>query len=134
MRFTDRLLLLVAIVSGLLMTHGAVLAEPDAPSTCVDTCQETSQYYDCTKDHAYEYELTDCFHCTAVGAGNCLSRPNLAGGKCKQTDTPRKWRYVGEYTKSCECKTTVTRVEIKGTTAVTRWDSFPNDLYYVCKQ
>ena len=134
MTFIDRVLLLTAVLSGVLVTRGPVFGAPDPdPAVCTDKCQQTQQYYDCTKQHAYEYLLDDCYHCVAIGAGACLQRSKMPGGTCTQTEMPRKWRYVKDYTMVCECNTWATRVEIKDGAKMTEWDMFESDLYYICE-
>ena len=134
MTFFDRLLLLTAVLSGVLATRGPAFADPDPAATCGATCQQTKQYYDCTKEHAYEYELDDCYHCVDAGAGACEVRANMPGGKCTRRDMPRKWRYVKDYTKVCECEGWTTRVEIKNGAKLTEWDLFEFDQYYTCEK
>lgn len=131
MRFVDRLLLVTAALSGVLVTRGPAFADPD-PAPCVDTCQQTQQYYDCLKDHAYEYELDDCYHCSATGSGACVSRANMPGGKCTKRDMNRKWRYVENYTPQCKCEGWTTRIEITDGWYFTNWDLMEGDMYYVC--
>jgi hypothetical protein len=132
MTFLDRLLLLTAVLSGVLVSRGPALANP-VKITCVDTCQQTQQYYDCVKNHAYEYELDDCFHCAATGSGACQIRANMPGGTCTKRELPRKWRYVKDYTKVCKCEGWVTRIEIEKGVKFTEWDMMDGDLYYTCE-
>jgi hypothetical protein len=133
MTFLDRLLLVTAALSGVLVTRGPALAYPD-PAVCLDTCQQTQQYYDCVKKHAYEYELDDCFHCVATGSGACLVRQKLPGGTCTKRQMLRKWRYVKDYTQVCGCEGWVSRIEIDKGVKLTEWDMMDGDYYYTCEK
>jgi hypothetical protein len=134
MTFIDRFLVLTAILSGLLLAQSPAFAEPDNVASCTDDCQQTAQYYDCVKNHAYKYETDDCYHCVARGAGSCEKRTNMPGGECKPRDLVRKWHYVTDFTKVCPCEGFVTRVEISGGTKLTEWDMFPGDVYFTCEK
>ena len=134
MTFFDRLLVLTAVFSGVLLTRGPAFGGPDDGVTCTDACQQTPMYYDCIKNHAYKYETDDCFHCVAVGAGGCVQRPNMPGGTCEKRDMLRKWHYLKDYTKACPCVGFVTRVEVSNGAKMTEWDMFPGDYYYTCEK
>lgn len=132
MRIVDRLLLLTAAVSGVLVTRGPAMADPDA-WVCVNHCQQTQQYYDCVKKHAYEYFLDDCLHCAANGAGSCVIRSKMPEGTCVKREVPRVLRYVKNYKMMCGCEGLVTRVEIQNGEKSTEWDSHEGDVYYTCE-
>lgn len=130
MKLFDRFLIATAVLSGVLLAHGPLRGAPDEAPACTNTCQLTLKYYDCTKQHAYEFFFDDCFHCVN---GACQQREGMPGGLCVKTDLPRKFRYVKDYTKSCKCDDMTFRVEISGGTNLTEWDVIDTDVYYVCK-
>jgi hypothetical protein len=129
----DRLLVLTAVLSGALAARPA-LGGPDNPQTCTDVCQQTPMYYDCVKKHCYKFEADDCFHCVPKGGGNCVKRDNTPGGDCVKRDDLRKWHYLKDYTKACECAGFVVRVEVSAGTKLTEWDMFEGDHYYTCEK
>jgi hypothetical protein len=130
MRLIDRFLIVTAVLTGVLLAHGPLRGAPDSAPACTTMCQQTTKYYHCTKQHAYEYYLDDCYHCVN---GTCQQRDGIPGGLCSKTDLPRKFRYVKDYTKACECDDTTFRVEITGGVNSTEWDLIDTDVYYTCE-
>jgi hypothetical protein len=130
MTFTDRVLVVLAVLSGLLLVQQSARGGPDGPKTCTFECQQTKRYYDCTKKHAYEYFLDDCYHCVY---GACVKRDRMPGGACRKAEQPRKWRYIKGYARECECDEQVVRVEVSGGANTTDWDMFDADVYHVCQ-
>jgi len=130
--FLDRVLVVVAVLAGIVLAQGRLRGSPVAPAKCTDECQEVNRYYDCVKKQAYEFLYPDCYPCAN---GRCKERTNMPGGYCKQTDCPRKFRYLKDYTLACDCDSVniITRVEIDGGTNTTEWDQFDTDFVWVCK-
>ena len=132
MTFLDRVLVVVAVLAGVALAQGRLHGSPAPPAPCVNDCQEVYRYYDCVKKHAYEFIAPDCFACVN---GMCKQRTIVAGSFCKQGDTLRKFRYLKDYTLTCQCDDVniITRVEIDGGTNTTEWDQFDTDFIYYCK-